>query len=128
MINTIVYGIDRAVVRAVASAAAFSPCDGAALQPLAASVLKDVVICLVGHHHWDHHAAAPARHRRAARDRRCGANLDVDLCRRLLHVRGPDSLPDCTGLLLCTLLHEDKRILKKNRVINDSGMKRHRKK
>ena len=65
---------------------------------------------LVGHHRWDHHAAAPARRRHAARARSCGADLDVDLCGRLLRVRGLDSLADCTGLLLHTLLHEDNRI------------------
>ena len=64
----------------------------------------------VGHHRWDHHAAAPAGRRHAARARSCGADLDVDLRGHILHVRGPDSLADCIGLLLHTFLHEDKRI------------------
>ena len=72
---------------------------------------------LLGHHRWDHHATAPAQRRHATRAQRCSANQDVDLRRRLLRVRGPDSLDDYTGLLLRTRLHEDKRI-KRNK-LND---------
>ena len=76
MNNTIVYGINRVVVRAATSVVAFNCWDGATLQPLATSVLNDAAICLVprrlegnlvaaddliGHHPWDDHAAAPAR-------------------------------------------------------------------
>ena len=52
----------------------------------------------------------PLRRRHAPRAQSCGADLDVDLRGRILRVRGPDSLADCIGLVLCKLLHEDKRI------------------
>ena len=47
MNNTIVYGINRVIVCAAISAAVFSRCNGATLQPLAAPVDNDAAICLV---------------------------------------------------------------------------------
>ena len=62
---------------------------------------------LLGHDHRDHHGAAPAQRRRAARSRRCGADKDVDLHRRLLRLRGPNPLADRSGLLLRVWLHQN---------------------
>ena len=47
MNNTIVYSINRVIVCTATSAAVFSRCNGATLQPLAAPVDNDVAICLV---------------------------------------------------------------------------------
>ena len=47
MNNTIVYSINQVIVCTATSAAVFSRCNGAMLQPLAASVHNDAAICLV---------------------------------------------------------------------------------
>ena len=62
---------------------------------------------LLGHDRRDHHPAAPARRRRAARAQRCGADQDLDLRRRLLCLWGPDPLADRVDLLLRARLHQD---------------------
>ena len=62
---------------------------------------------LLCHDRRDHHAAAPARRRLATRARRCGADQDRELHRRLLRLRGPDPSADRVGLLLRARIHQD---------------------
>ena len=62
---------------------------------------------LLSHNRRDHHAATPARRRRPARAQRCGADQDLDICRRLLRLWGLDPLVDRDGLLLRARLHQD---------------------